>query len=117
MCDAAVDVVAIALAARALLVGGADLTQVARQLPWPMSAPRLRRAILAGAQTDAFADAVISAAPSALAPAIRELLRAWPAKDANERTQLRRMRRALNAVEQLRSCYCAAMDTSTGGQR
>jgi hypothetical protein len=117
MCDAAVDFTAIALASRALLVTGADLTQVARQLPRPLSAPRLRRAILAGAQTDAFADAVISAVPPALAPAVRELLRTWPAEDANERTQLRRLRRALTTAEQMQRCFCAAMDASTGDQR
>lgn len=115
MSDPVTDCTAIALASRSLLAAGADLTAVAKQIAPQTSARWLRQAILTGARTDEFAGAIISGTPPELVPAVRQLLRAWPDTAADERTELRRLRRALVAVKQMRSCYCAAMDACTEG--
>lgn len=99
----------LALQAYRLLVAGDDLAAVRRALSTTCSVQRLRCLLLDGARSEEFVKAVVADTPVELASAVQRLLASWPAADADEHVQFRRLRRALVAVDQLRSCFAAAL--------
>jgi len=82
-----------------------DLEVIRDELGAACTVGTLRRLIIDTAQGAPFVNAILSDTPIELAPSVRRLLDAWCVAGASEREHVRGLRRAVVAIDQLRTSF------------
>jgi hypothetical protein len=80
-----------------------DLEVIRNELDVTCTVRTLRRLIIDTARAPSFLGAILADTPIELAPAIRRLLDGWFVGGVSEREHLRALRRAVVAIDQLRT--------------
>lgn len=82
-----------------------DLEVIRDKLDLTCAVRTLRRLVIETARAPFFVNAILNDTPIELAPAVRRLLDGWFVGGVSEREHLRALRRAIVAVDQLRTSF------------
>lgn len=82
-----------------------DLEVIRNELDVTCTVRTLRRLVIDIARTPSFMNAILNDTPIELAPAVRRLLGGWFVGGVSEREHLRALRRAVVAIDQLRTSF------------